>query len=209
MTRTRLSAWAAACALQMLMMLLPARPARAQDLEEPRARQGYWIAVGFSGVGASLVEKGDYIGMYPGSGFTVRLGQLLTRRIGLGMVVDYAGMKKAEDAGALGGLSLECNLGLWRNLAVHTGVGFGFVYVTDAATEERELRGGAGANLLAGVSYDFFPWRKRLSGGWAVTPTLNFRAMPDGNIHSYTVFLGVQVIRWSGLARNMLILPEE
>jgi hypothetical protein len=185
----------------------PARTARAQELEEPRARQGYWIGLGLSGVGAGLVEKGEYIGVYPGNGLTLRLGQQLNRRIGLGLSVDYAGIIKDKDAGAVGGLALECNVGLWRNLSVHTGMGFGFVMLTDDATEEKELRGGAGSYLLAGASYDFFPWRKRLTGGWAVTPTLNFRAMPDGNIHSYTVLLGVQVVRWSGLPDNMLVLP--
>ena len=81
--------------------------------------------------------------------------------------------------------------------------------VTDQDSQDKSLRGGAGSYFLAGTSYDFFPWRKRLTGGWAVTPTVDFRVMPDGNIHAYTVFAGLQVVWWSGLPRQMLILPEE
>jgi hypothetical protein len=33
--------------------------------------------------------------------------------------------------------------------------------------------------------------------------------MPDGNIHTYTFFAGLQILRWSGLPREMLIMPEE
>jgi hypothetical protein len=33
--------------------------------------------------------------------------------------------------------------------------------------------------------------------------------MPDGDIHAYTVLFSLQVVRWSGLPRPMLILPEE
>jgi hypothetical protein len=33
--------------------------------------------------------------------------------------------------------------------------------------------------------------------------------MPDGNIHTYTMFAGLQVVWWSGLPRQMLNLPEE
>jgi hypothetical protein len=197
----------AACTLALA--LLRAGGSQAQDLEEPRARQGYWIGLGMTGGGAFLVEKGKYTGFYAGSGFSLRLGQLLTRRLGLGLVIDYSGAKKNNDAGAAGGLAIEGNASLWRNLSVHTGVGFGFVMLTDQDTEAKSLRGGAGSYLLAGASYDFFPWRKRLTGGWAITPTLNLRAMPDGDIHAYTVLFSLQVVRWSGLPRPMLILPEE
>jgi len=109
----------------------------------------------------------------------------------------------------LDGLAIEVNANPWRNLSVHSGAGFGVVTLTDQNSEDKTLRGGAGSYWLAGVSYDFFPWRHRLTGGWALTPTINFRAMPDGDIHSYTLFAGLQVIRWSGLSDNMLVLPQE
>ena len=200
--------WAGAVLLPALLMAAP-KPAQAQELEEPRARQGYWFAFGLGSGGAELVEKGKSLGVYPASGLSLRIGQMLTRRIGVGLTLDYASVKKNADSGGLGDLAMEAHVNPWGNLALNAGAGFGFVMLTDQNSDDKKLRGGAGACLLAGASYDFFPWRNRLTGGWAITPTINFRAMPDGDIHAYAVLAGVQVIRWSGLPRNMLILPDE
>jgi hypothetical protein len=186
-----------------------ARPARAQILEQPRARQGYWIGIGLFNVASHLTEEGKNRGFYTGSGFSFRIGQLLTERLGLGLLVEYGGIAKGSDQGSLGGLTLEGSTTLWRGLSAHTGLGVGFVMVTDQNTPDKSLRGGGGSYFLGGLSYDYFPWRKRLTGGWAVTPTVDFRAMPDGNIHAYTFFMELQVLWWSGLPRQMLLLPEE
>ena len=186
-----------------------ARPARAQTLEKPCARQGYWIGVGLSNVASHLNEEGKNRGYYTGSGFSFRVGQLLTERLGLGLLVEYGSIKKGSDQGRVGGLTLEGSATLWRGLSAHTGLGVGFVYVTDQSSLDKSLRGGGGSYYLGGVSYDYFPWRKRLTGGWAVTPTVDLRIMPDGNIHAYSFFMGVQVLWWSGLPRQMLLLPEE
>lgn len=184
-----------------------AKLAQAQELEAPRARQGYWLALGISGGGAELVEKGKHLGLYPAYGFSLRVGQMLTRRIGVGLTLDYAAMKKNQDSGALGDLVMEASLNPWRNFAVHAGAGFGVVMVTDDSSEDRKLRGGVGGALLAGASYDFFPWSDRLTGGWAITPTLAFRAMPDGDVHAFAIIASLQVIRWSGLPSKMLVPP--
>jgi hypothetical protein len=186
-----------------------ARPARAQTLETPRARQGYWIGVGVSNVASHLNEEGKNRGSYTGNAFSFRVGQLLTERLGLGLLVEMGGVKKGTDQGNILGLTLEGSATLWRGLSAHTGLGLGVVYVTDQSSLDKTMRGGYGSNYLAGVSYDYFPWRKRLTGGWAITPTVDFRAMPDGNIHAYTMFAGLQVVWWSGLPRQMLSLPEE
>ena len=186
-----------------------ARPAHAQTLETPRARQGYWIGVGLGDVAAHMNEEGKNRGSYTGNAFSFRVGQLLTERLGLGLLVETGGVKKGTDQGNIIGLTLEGSATLWRGLSAHTGLGLGVVYVTDQSSLDKTMRGGYGSNYLAGVSYDYFPWRKRLTGGWAVTPTVDFHAMPDGNIHAYTFFMGLQVLWWSGLPRQMLLLPEE
>jgi hypothetical protein len=185
------------------------RAAQAQSLEQPRARQGYWIGLGLLQVVPHLTEKGDSKGFYTGGGFNFRIGQLITERLGLGLLFEYAGLKKGADQGTIGGLTLEGSMTLWRGLSAHTGLGVGFVMVTDDNSKDKELRGGGGSYFLGGLSWDFYPWRKRLTGGWAITPTVDFRAMPDGNIHFYGVFAALQITWWSGLPRNMLILPEE
>ena len=183
-------------------------------LEMPRARQGYWIGFGFYGIGSNLVEEGHNRGVYSGSGYTFRIGQLITERFGLGLTYQgagslFGGIKKNNDKGGLGGLILEGSYTVWRNLSVHSGVGVGYVYTKDLTALDTSLRGGGGSYFLLGTSYDFFPWRKRLTGGWAMTPTVDFNISPDGNIKAYTVSVGVQIIRWSGLSDNMLILPED
>jgi hypothetical protein len=183
-------------------------------LEMPRARQGYWIGFGFYGIASNLIEEGHDHGIYSGWGYTFRIGQLITERLGLGLLYESAGsimgsIRKNNDKGGLGGLILEGDATLWRNLSVHGGFGIGYIYVSDKTALDTSLRGGAGSYMTLGLMYDFFPLRKRLTGGWAITPTLDFRVMPDGNIHAYTLLAGVQIIRWSGLSDNMLILPEE
>jgi len=197
------------------------RTALAQDagdshalLEMPRARQGYWIGFGFYGIGSNLVEEGHNRGVYSGAGYTFRIGQLITERLGLGLMYQaagslFGGIKKNNDKGGLGGLILEGNCTVWRDLSVHSGFGVGYVYTKDLTALDTSLRGGGGAYFLVGTSYDFFPWRKRLTGGWAITPTLDFTISPDGNIKAYTVSAGIQIVRWSGLSDNMLILPED
>jgi hypothetical protein len=192
----------------LLALTAAARPARAQTLELPRARQGYWIGVGAVGVASHLNEEGKNRGFYTGGGFTLRVGELITERLGLGMLVEYAPIKKGSDQGSVGGLTLEGSATLWRGLSAHTGLGVGWVMVTDQDSVDKSLRGGAGSYFLAGVSYDFFPWRRRLTGGWALTPTVDFRAMPDGNIHAYSILAGLQVVWWAGLPDKMLKLPE-
>lgn len=195
--------------LALALGLLTVRTAVSQTLEEPRARQGYWIRVGLNQAGANVIEKGKDKGIYNGFGFSLRLGELVTERLGLGLFVENNGIIKKKDKGAAGGLGIEGTYCPWRTLTTHLGAGFGYVMLTDDATEEKSLRGGAGSYLMLGISYDFFPWRRRLTGGWAFSPALDFRAMPDGNIHTYTVFLSLNVTWWSGLDRNMLNLPDE
>jgi hypothetical protein len=106
-------------------------------------------------------------------------------------------------------LGVEGSYNPWRKLSIKSALGFGAVMLTDQNTKEKELRGGAGATLSLGAAYDFFPWRNRLTGGWALTPTIDVRYFPDGDIHGVSILGGLQITYWSGLARNQLLLPEE
>jgi hypothetical protein len=192
-----------------LLVFLTAGSVRAQTLEQPRARQGYWIGVGLVEVVSHVTDEGRNRGTYTGQGASFRIGQLLTERLGLALLVETASFKKASDKGRIGGLTLEGSATVWRGLSAHIGVGLGYESLTDQSSNDKSLRGGYGSNFLLGASYDFFPWHRRLSGGWAVTPTVDFHAAPDGNVHAYSLFFGLQGVWWSGLARSMLILPEE
>lgn len=179
-------------------------------LEEPRSRQGYWIGFGASGVGLQSWEKGRNKGVYSGWTGTFRIGQLITERIGLGLLVEYiGGIGKGQDKGAIDGLTLECSFRTWRNLSVHGGFGLGVVLLKDDSALDPSTRAGGGAYFLAGASYDIFPFKRKLTGGWAITPVVDVHVSPDGDIRFLAFLAGIQLTWWSGLPDNMLRLPEE
>ena len=60
-----------------------ARFASAQDLEPPRARQGYYMGVGGDFILNNNWEDGEGTGLWKGGGFNLSIGQLITRRFGL------------------------------------------------------------------------------------------------------------------------------
>jgi hypothetical protein len=203
-----------------LLFALGSRTARADEssdgtplLEEPRQRQGYWIGFGPTGIAAQLNENGKNRGIYTGFTGTFRIGQLVTKRLGLGLMVEYLmgyeQLGKGTDKGSIGGLTLEGSCQLWKNLSAHTGFGIGYVMVKDPNAIDDSLRGGGGSYLLLGASYDIFPFQKKLTGGWALTPTIDLHLMPDGNVTFVSVMAGIQLMWWSGLPDNMLHLPEE
>jgi hypothetical protein len=100
-------------------------------------------------VASHLTEEGTNRGTYTGYGFTFRVGQLLTERLGLGLLVEIGTLKKGSDKGMVGGLTLEGSATLWRGLSAHTGLGLGFVDLTDQSSQDKSLRGGAGSYFLA------------------------------------------------------------
>lgn len=182
-------------------------------LEEPRSRQGYWIGVGLSGIGAHVSDRGHDRGLYSGYTGTFRIGQLLTQRLGLGVLVEYTGgyatLGKGTDKGQLDGLTLEASYLVWRDLSVHGGFGVGAMLLKDSAALDPSYRIGGGAYLLAGVSYDVFPFKKKRTGGWAITPVIDLHGFGDGDLKFLAVLAGFQVTWWSGLPDNMLHQPEE
>jgi len=180
------------------------------QLEEPRSRQGYWIGVGLSGVGLQAWENGRSHGAYTGHAGTFRIGQLLTERLGLGILVEYpSSVAKGADKGSLYGLTLEGSCLLWRNLSLHAGFGLGVVLLKNNDDLNPSTRSGGGAYGLFGVSYDLFPVKTRHTGGWAITPTVDLHGSADGDFRFLAVLAGVQITWWSGLSDNMLKLPEE
>ena len=202
--------------LLSLGFVVAPRIAHAEDadehpvLEEPRSRQGYWIGFGVSGAGVQAWEKGKNNGVYSGYTGTFRIGQLLTQRLGLGLLVEYTGgIGKGSDKGSIDGLTIEGSCLLWRNLSVHAGFGLGVVLLKDKQALDTSTRSGGGSYFLVGASYDIFPLKQRLTGGWALTPVVDLHGSADGNIHFLALLAGVQITWWSGLPNNMLRLPEE
>ncbi len=182
-----------------------ASTARAQDLQEPRERQGYYVAGGMHAALNYNRDEGEGLGPWPGYGTTIRLGQMLTRRLGLGLQIDTAGVSGDGVTASLLGLGVSGQVEIARNLALHAGIGLGVLSVDDP--DEDELSGGYGAAYSLALTYDWFPVTRR-TGGWAFTPGLRLRAVPSDTIDAFGLMLGLEISYWSGLPRNQLALPD-
>ena len=67
------------------------RRAAGDLLELPRHRQGYYLALGNYALVTQTWEDGDSLGTWVGTGLTIRMGQMMTRRFGLGLQIDFGG----------------------------------------------------------------------------------------------------------------------
>lgn len=199
--RVRIVSIAAAAAVLGLL----AGSALAQDLQEPRPRQGYFVAGGLHAAVAYNRDEGDGLGPWGGYGTTIRLGQMLTRRLGIGLTIDTAGSSGDGQTATLIGFGVAGQAEIARNLALHAGIGLGVVSIDDPA--EDELSGGYGAAYTLALTYDWFPGNRR-SGGWAITPGVRVRAVPSSTVDSFSALVGVEISYWTGLPRNQLALPD-
>lgn len=199
--------------LALLLVAGAALPARAQGaapslLELPRRRQGYYLALGLGGVATEIRDHGESLGTWGGSAFRFRMGQLLTRRFGMGLQIDSDGAAKGDDRATLVGVSLAAQWELFNNFALHGGTGLGVVSLSNVKEPGAELRGGYGAGYFLGATYDWFPFKGRLSGGWALSPFVQARFIPTENVKTFVATFGIEVAYWSGLPDNQLQLPE-
>ena len=190
----------------VVVQLALAGEAGAQELEAPRARQGYYVAFGYGAEVEAATFKGDSLTL-TGAGGAIRMGQMLTPRFGLGVRIDFGGGAGDSWEGGGGGLALEGQMNLWKDLSAHAGFGFGVATLTDPEAVDPSTQGGYGAAAIAALSYDWF-FTSRTSGGWALTPSLTARALSGGDVDAVWVTLGLQISWWSGRPRNELDLPE-
>lgn len=201
----------ASCLTAMVIatVLGTAHPNRAdaQTLEAPRARQGYYVSGGLLGFANLQWNDGATDGWRGGSGDVIRLGQMLTSRFGLGLRIDVGGAKSGSKTYATGGLGVEAQVNVWRDLAIQAGGGLGFTSLSDPKSLEEETKGGFGSVYTVGASYDIF-FTRRLTGGWAVSPAVLVRWLPSDSLSGLWLCGGVQIAWWSGRPRNELVLPD-
>jgi hypothetical protein len=196
-----------------LLVAALARPALAADnagvtLEPPRPRQGYYFAVGYSFALNHNWEDGESWGVWPGTELKLRFGQMVTQRFGLGMQIHSGGAKGEGQNAAFGGLTMEGQFELARNLALYGGVGVDVVSLSSQHMTDKTTRGAVGAGYYLGASYDWF-FTHRLTGGWSAAPTFEVRLVPGDTATGFIAVLGVQLTWWSGLPRNQLDLPPD
>jgi hypothetical protein len=184
-------------------------PARAQQLEPPRRRQGYYVA---GGLGVGLLKSWDEGAALPlgaGGKIELRAGQLLTPRFGLGLDVELGGGKRDAVSTVLFGLGFEAHLALVDNLAMRVGVGLAGLSIDDSTIVDDLPHGAYGSKYAVGLSYDWFPFRRaNPSGGLAVTPVLQLRALPESSAANLSLFLGFEIAWWTGLPHHQLDLPD-
>ncbi len=190
-----------------LLILAGAPAAGAQTLERPRPRQGYYLGGGFHNALAHVTESGESLGVWPGMALTLRTGEMLTSHLGLGLFMEYGSAGQDPNFATVGSLGLGGQWEVVNNLAVHAGLGFGVVGLVDLDHPDEPRRGSYGGAYSLGVSYDWFPRPRRLSGGWALQPIATLRFLPDDPVSTVLFTLGGEVIRWRGLPRNELDLP--
>ena len=209
---TTLSRLIVAVAIAAGITWAPARQARADTpqaivLELPRHRQGYYLAIGNYGLVTQTWEDGESLGAWVGSGLSIRMGQMMTKRFGLGLQIDFGGSADGPQKASVFGLSLAAQWELLRNFAAHGGVGLGVLQLTDDRDPDAALRGAVGSGYFVGLSYDWFPFKRRLTGGFAVTPMVQARLIPGDEVRGMVFLFGVDLTWWTGLPNNQLDLP--
>jgi hypothetical protein len=184
-----------------------ARPAAAADLlEPPKPRQGYYVAVGYSFALNHNWEDGESWGVWPGTELKLRFGQLVTRRLGLGLQFHSGAATGQGQQATFGGLSMEGQFALAGNLALYGGIGIDVVSLSSQHKEDKTTRGAVGSGYYLGASYDWF-FTRWLTGGFAVAPTIEARFVPGDTASGFIAVVGLQVVYWTGLPRNQLELP--
>lgn len=195
-----------AAALAALVTCVGARRASAQSIEPPRAHQGYYIGVGYHYAPVKVWEDNESWGVWQGGELSLRFGQLVTRRFGLGLQFHFGSAKGDGQTASLFGMELEGQWELVRNLVIRGGAGVDTLGIRADATPNASLRGAAGAGYVLGLGYSWF-FTHRLTGGWAATPRLEARYVPGDTASGFIATVGVELTWWSGLPRDELELP--
>ena len=208
----RLVLFALACFLGTSGSIV-ARTATAGELEAPSPRQGYYASLSLHGAGLFVWNRGDAEGVRTGSALGLRLGQMLTSRFGLGILLfETSGSANKKDTTGFSGFAvLEAQLRIWDTLALSAGSGLGVVQITRKNPDDPDDKsdGSYGAYTTLGLTYDFFPYRKPLSGGLAISPALRFRFLPGSPLDVLGILVGVEFTWWTGLPKNQLDLPPD
>lgn len=192
--------------LAALLLAAPTASAQTQTLvEPPKPRQGYYVAGGMMGVVHQTWDKGDGLSPAFGTVTAIRIGQLITRRFGLGLQIDTGQSSSKHVKSTMFDLGLEAHFEVFRNVAAYGGIGLGVASIEDDRDPDAGLRAAFGTAYAVGVSYDWFPG-KRASGGFSISPKLMARFIPGEDIKAFVGLVGLELCYWTGLPKNQLDL---
>jgi hypothetical protein len=191
-------------------LLLTTRAARAQDLEPPRPRQGYYIGLAMNGVVWSGHDSSEgWRGPWFGPTGALRAGQQLFHWLDLGLSIGVGAAFDSDYYALPGHVSIEAQLRPIDALFIRTSVGFGFADVTRRVKGIEKVIGQAGGAYSLAVGYDFFPGQGDRSGGLSITPVVGIEVGPGDPLTTLTGWIGIELSWWTGLPRDQLVLPEE
>lgn len=183
-------------------------PPRLQ-LEDPRPRQGHFIALGLHGISAMAFDKnrGTREATF-GQGFSLRLGESLTDWLSLSLAFALGSTGgKPQDSLTFGRFGITSQLHFTERWFVQAG--FGALNVQGPDPEDHDVsRGRYGDVYLTGLGRDFYISDSQQSGGWVLTPLLTAEVGPDSKFTATSLWLGVELSWWNGLARDKLNLPN-
>ena len=126
-----------------------------------RHRQGYYLAICDDALVTQTWDEGRDLGTWVGTGLSIRMGQMMTKRFGLGLQIDFGGSAKGPEKASVTGLSMAAQWELLHNFAVHGGVGLGVIQLTDNRDPDAGLRGAVGTGYFLGLSCDWFPFKRQ------------------------------------------------
>ena len=94
-----------------------------------------------------------------------------------------------------------------KNLTLRGGIGFAVVGLLDKDDPDEQQRGSFGGDYSLGIAYDWFFSKNDLSGGWALTPVIEVRYLPDDPVSTVLGVVGLEILYFNGLPTNELELP--
>ena len=203
--------------IAIVIALFRAPEASGQELRPPEARQGYYLSGGIrSGLSVGdAIEVGD-LGSLNHFGLQFRVGQKALPWLGFGLTVGTSFDGNDDWVLSYGHLLLEIQLEPFPiDLAVRgsVGVGGGSISRMDESEEREDDPSFMFGSMYAlGLSYDWFPFRKRSSlssGGGALTFFVEGRYFPGGDVNLGGGFIGIEFTWWTGLDKRKLDLPPD
>lgn len=193
-------------ALTLLLVSWSSLAAAQSLVEPPKPRQGYYVAGGLMGAVNQTWDEGDAVKPGLGSALSIRLGQLITRRFGLGLQIDSGGSSSKHIQSTIFALGVEGHFEVFRNVAAYGGIGLGVASLKDDRDTQAGLRGAFGTAYALGLSYDWFPNKQRLTGGFAISPKAMARFIPGEELKAVVFLVGLELSYWTGLPKNQLEL---
>lgn len=177
------------------------------ELEEPKPRQGHFIAAGVYGIGAMGFDesRGTRDPTF-GQGFTLRLGESLTRWLSLSLSAGIGttyGPKRDKLSLIRFGVSTQWYV--TERWSLQAGFGATNGQGPDPQDYGRN-RSRYGAFGLAGIGYDFYLTNGAQSGGWLVTPMMTADVGPASKLTTTSLWVGIELSYWTGVSRDKLRL---